>query len=580
MNPKYNNQYALPVRSNHLTVSKSSGTKEHGSTTSWFGPVLGVVLLVNFIFGVGMGWRLRAQHLIKVDGYSVGGVSGIRSSSTERVALTPPPTHPAHLEAAVGPLFQMGDKASAHHAITVAAVAAPMDGVHDHGATMTSVLQYGQRPDSSVLEGSPTIKVCRRQGQHPSKYTTIIRVFIWSASPSLFLRSCHLFGKAQNNIEYHLHTFPAPDPLLNLIGMRKWIAAASWDEVLKPYFEQPNIIVFNAGHVPGDLLKPEAWPPRSALLLTSDESNRFGFSLPVIKLHDDGTLQPHQRRRSYNGPHSSLSHAGPDGNGWTSAFVNVTGHLEGLFTRGTNRNFEECETLGGCNGVLEKIEKLILPAEVTPIFKQYYSQRQAQTFQGEFLWFPLGPRAEFSRPKAIPSPGESRGFLFNFVGSPTSVARVKLGKAFGNGGYLVQGVPKDRIMFHMAEEWAPGTVEEDFPPSEYADVLRNSTFTLCPGGRNIDQFRIYEAIECGSIPVLALEDGLATKSLAPNYMTSPMVFVARWDASVFLKLASMEQNRKELKTRQTGLQTWYNALQDDTLVAFQKQLGIAGESPV
>jgi hypothetical protein len=86
MNPNYNNQYTLPVRSNHLTVSKSNGTKEHGSTTSWFGPVLGVVLLVNFIFGVGMGWRLRAQHLTTFDGYSVDGGESERSAHTLRIS--------------------------------------------------------------------------------------------------------------------------------------------------------------------------------------------------------------------------------------------------------------------------------------------------------------------------------------------------------------------------------------------------------------------------------------------------------------------------------------------------------------
>ena len=40
------------------------------------------------------------------------------------------------------------------------------------------------------------------------------------------------------------------------------------------------------------------------------------------------------------------------------------------------------------------------------------------------------------------------------------------------------------------------------PTSQYGDVLLRSAFTLCPGGTNEETYRVWEALEAGSIPVL------------------------------------------------------------------------------
>lgn len=48
---------------------------------------------------------------------------------------------------------------------------------------------------------------------------------------------------------------------------------------------------------------------------------------------------------------------------------------------------------------------------------------------------------------------------------------------------------------------------EKLPAEEYAELMQNSIFTLCPRGYGITSFRLYEALKCGSIPVYIFEDG-------------------------------------------------------------------------
>ena len=39
----------------------------------------------------------------------------------------------------------------------------------------------------------------------------------------------------------------------------------------------------------------------------------------------------------------------------------------------------------------------------------------------------------------------------------------------------------------------------------YASILMDSVFTLCAGGINPESFRLWEAIEAGSIPIVATD---------------------------------------------------------------------------
>ena len=53
----------------------------------------------------------------------------------------------------------------------------------------------------------------------------------------------------------------------------------------------------------------------------------------------------------------------------------------------------------------------------------------------------------------------------------------------------------------------PGVVfAEGLPAKEYAELIEDSIYTLCPRGYGISSFRLYEALKCGSIPLYFIDD--------------------------------------------------------------------------
>lgn len=56
--------------------------------------------------------------------------------------------------------------------------------------------------------------------------------------------------------------------------------------------------------------------------------------------------------------------------------------------------------------------------------------------------------------------------------------------------------------------WLPLETEQSM--SDYIEVLRNSDLTLNPAGKNVECYRVYEAMAVGSVPVI--EDAIITGS--------------------------------------------------------------------
>mmetsp|Transcript_11045 Transcript_11045/g.19493 ORF Transcript_11045/g.19493 Transcript_11045/m.19493 type:complete len:180 (+) Transcript_11045:723-1262(+) len=64
----------------------------------------------------------------------------------------------------------------------------------------------------------------------------------------------------------------------------------------------------------------------------------------------------------------------------------------------------------------------------------------------------------------------------------------------------------EKGIFNVKRKWDKDLTNKKYVhPRDYRMILLNSTFTLCPSGKNVEAFRIYEAVEAGSIPVLALD---------------------------------------------------------------------------
>eukprot|EP00911_Craspedida_sp_UC1_P002860 UC1_evm1s2094 len=197
-----------------------------------------------------------------------------------------------------------------------------------------------------------------------------------------------------------------------------------------------------------------------------------------------------------------------------------------------------------------------LPDSVLPIFRQYYDARQVAAFgAGNVLTLPLGSRREY--PDITPDqivPAPRRKYIYSYMVALTDARREKVHK-------LIQEdtvIPKDRAFVHISKSWHATAHNDDYvSPEEYAKVMLDSVFSLCPKGHSVEQFRIYEAIEAGAIPVLELNGDYLKDHLPPEYFESPILFLDKWE-DLMPTLRDLMRDEKRLRQRQLDLLDWYD----------------------
>ena len=131
-------------------------------------------------------------------------------------------------------------------------------------------------------------------------------------------------------------------------------------------------------------------------------------------------------------------------------------------------------------------------------------------------YLPLGPRNEFRRvdPTTEILTAWHRKYLFNFVGSlntnrvrASMLMHIQEWLTTTQTGQMINDADPRPFFLHSAKQWT-GVISQSsghIDPEEYRNVLLQSAFTLCPSGHNPESYRIYEAIEAGSVPILALD---------------------------------------------------------------------------
>jgi len=211
-------------------------------------------------------------------------------------------------------------------------------------------------------------------------------------------------------------------------------------------------------------------------------------------------------------------------------------------------------------------------------FRQYYggSAIGVNSEKNTPLWFPLGPRREFKRVDQARDiiPAVARKYLINFVGSPTSVSRRYLATLFG----MAHWKPIVEASFvHITNGWKQKVSEAAgyITPDEYRQVLLNSVFTLSPIGHNPEAYRIYEACEAGSIPILTLGEPNYLKHKCSDAYTpfikakAPFVFLNTWDElPKFLEKA----NSTFIKERQNQIRSWYEKFMTNNIEIFESTM--------
>lgn len=197
---------------------------------------------------------------------------------------------------------------------------------------------------------------------------------------------------------------------------------------------------------------------------------------------------------------------------------------------------------------------IILPSYVFPIFKQYHHYKQEASFGSNVRFIPLGSRNEFpSTNTRLLIDAPLRKFVYSFMAAITDGSRAKVYSILMNDTVFRE----EQRFVKVSQNWHASANNEAYvSPKHYQEIMQQSSFAICPKGHSVEQFRIYEAIESGAIPVMELKDGYLAQHLPSEYLSSPMLFVDRWD-HVLMHMRELWDTPEALKARQVALLKWY-----------------------
>lgn len=213
---------------------------------------------------------------------------------------------------------------------------------------------------------------------------------------------------------------------------------------------------------------------------------------------------------------------------------------------------------------------IMLPDHAKLRFRQYYDAKQVGAFGDDVRYLPLGSRLEF--PDLDPRQhvvAPQRTFVYSYMVSITDPSRRRLRDVL----QADRRIARDRAYVHVSEGWHSSANHAEYvTPAKYAAIMQDSVFVLCPKGHSVEQFRLYEAIEAGAIPVLE-DTAVARSTLPPEYFSSGMLFVTDWADAPEAMLASLA-DPAAVTARQTALVAWYERFMRDKL----REIEVALES--
>jgi len=204
----------------------------------------------------------------------------------------------------------------------------------------------------------------------------------------------------------------------------------------------------------------------------------------------------------------------------------------------------------------------------------YYSSKMTG-----MTYLPLGPRYDswealnvLRQNGSIIAASSQRKYAFNAIfAENTHVVRTSLADILQREGTSLSSFVK------ISSAWRPNPnddLNDLVETSTYMQVLLESTFTLAPSGHNPECFRLYEAVEAGSIPVISLDkhyrDHECKDSLF-HWLDSPIVIVESWN-EVIPTLQKLLEEPEALDVRQENLLAWYDQYMRSAVTKFESFL--------
>ena len=135
--------------------------------------------------------------------------------------------------------------------------------------------------------------------------------------------------------------------------------------------------------------------------------------------------------------------------------------------------------------------------------------------------------------------------------------------------------PPDRVRRDCPRASGGGKISQQ----EYRSVLLDSAFTLAPAGHNIECYRIWEAAEAGSIPVLIVNEtsvngGNVTEtgcSLHPDVMKAPFLWASDLP-DAWRQMRTLGEHKREFNARSHAVRLWYKSYMKITISRFERLL--------
>ena len=191
-------------------------------------------------------------------------------------------------------------------------------------------------------------------------------------------------------------------------------------------------------------------------------------------------------------------------------------------------------------------------------------------------YLPLGPRLDAwsafqlmqKSPEFFIKPVSNRYFAFNAIFSKTHSGREYLAhilelesQRVNNTLPIYSSIADQFNRIHRMKQ-ADGQLD----PRAYMEVLLDSVFTLVPAGHNPECFRMYEAVEAGSVPVFVKDDLYITeqnmahpcREALHHWYNAPVLVLDSWD-KLFPTVERLMSDLVALDEIQTKLSVWYVA---------------------
>jgi len=154
--------------------------------------------------------------------------------------------------------------------------------------------------------------------------------------------------------------------------------------------------------------------------------------------------------------------------------------------------------------------------KVSFVLRNYYHDKFSQ--YNNVYHFPLGYKKGFCNDNQLQlQSANKRKYLWNFIG-------LVIGRKT-RPEMISQAIKLPYGFVYTTNKWGEAD-QKSMPTDEYREVLTNSTFTLAPFGWSTpDTYRLYEALEVGSIPIVEYSNGYFNKLLGTK---NPIPFVNQW----------------------------------------------------